>query len=1397
MNLPEDIVPDSPEIWKSWLDEQEARTLRVFNDDPDRLIADYRREKQISKGYQGREILELLQNANDAAADNGSRSKVCIELYKEGFIIANTGRPFSPGGINSLRITDLSPKLRKKKKLIGQKGLGFRSILNWSRQPYITSGHLKLMFSESHLKKLIESITANSIKAKELIAEENLSGSEIVLPNLPFPIYVDREHKYLNEKPEHHKVIIKRCEDLKKDFDTVIGMPFDSENIFKIAATELQELRPEILLFAENIESISIKSSGDEIKSWNVTGDEIRILNIREKELLQWSYRICREKNVIPQEYLSENIIGNYEIIIALPQGNTPDTPTKLFSFFPTIVDFPFPVLCHATFELDSNRKYPLDSPLNTYIFNRTALLLAHMSEQREVADDLWIKAKTIARIRDYDYTLNRVKFGQILLNQAKQKNIIPTVEGDYKSPISVKRIESANLSWLPSVQFNDVCKTSDNTQIERLLNELDIKFIGIDDLRQRLNISEYISLDERAEVIFGLITYRLTPQDPAPSIFIDNEGNTIPAMERIYFYPDQEERHYEKPNWLRLHFVNEQLRIKLSELFQARDRRDLRQKLEPFAIQEYSLGNIASAIAVDAKRQIDLDAERASQYQKEMLIALFLLFPENEAPPKLPETTGVPLPNRFGQIVDSRSLYFSDDYIENGDILSLLYYKHPELLIASPCELGFDGNNNRTITFLKWLGVASWPRIVVVVEKVEREFLSYVLDNVTYPMQNERYIRINKSEFYRPTLREIKSIDCLQDILTAEPAAVLTWLALDSRADEWSKPTNNNNGELWDEPPNARVIRQFTTFIPSYCRWEISNTAWLPTTLGNKLEPQKCMLGERSFERIIPPPADINHPLFTKYKINSRLKRNAFENSGVMPDITHLGSEEIFNILLELPSLDPTGKYARAFYVNLLGRIDTDIMRWPAVPESFRENGKMWGIGTNGECYYQIKDLVHVDSEDFPQILSKYLNLVDLPKRVGSQKVKRLFGIEPFDRKKVKQKIIRCVELPESRDIQVQFQRVKPYLYYLRNVRTKQTSDIKSLDELEIVLCSTIEIEIEYNGIHISSPIENSLQWFVDANQAYLLYNEIEKPSLESDLLADAISSIIATLFNLTQGTDFASLIRCKEHMRERLLRRILGESNIPGFEEIKSEFDQTIRSFRIEIPIHGDQNNYPSPAADDQPNAKKDDTSVANTEEPIIDSGDGTVSATKKVHLPSPPPVRRSTLKRTFTGKHPGGLTDGLKRIIDGEICEKRAMQFESLEKRFVLKVSSVTGYYGPRCDLLSFESEEKQKQFIASDASGKKDISFVDRFIEVKGRSNENSPISLKGNELDAAVTYGEKYFLYRLYLEGSDKYVMMVLQNPLNHPEAVEIVKDIYVSRATLDRYDLIIVYEDAN
>lgn len=126
--------------WTAWFADHEKRTTQVYLIDPDRLLASFHQENETAGDYAGRELLELLQNASDAAALIGKEADVRIDYDNDGIVIANTGAPFHTGGVRSLLMAHLSSKPDEQAaRMIGQKGLGFRALLNWAPNVVLAS----------------------------------------------------------------------------------------------------------------------------------------------------------------------------------------------------------------------------------------------------------------------------------------------------------------------------------------------------------------------------------------------------------------------------------------------------------------------------------------------------------------------------------------------------------------------------------------------------------------------------------------------------------------------------------------------------------------------------------------------------------------------------------------------------------------------------------------------------------------------------------------------------------------------------------------------------------------------------------------------------------------------------------------------------------------------------------------------------------------------------------------------------------------------------------------------------------------------------------------------------------------------------------------------------------
>ena len=160
-----------------------------YCDSAEEIVGGYNRELSLSKDYEGRQMFELLQNADDEAY--GSNGKVLITFDGTTLSVSNTGNPFSFQGVKSLLYPNASPKKIHAEK-IGSKGLGFRSILTWASSVTIASQEFAIQFSKEYAANFLSSIiTTNPSLTTEI---KNLSPDENPIATLTCP-------KILKENP--------------------------------------------------------------------------------------------------------------------------------------------------------------------------------------------------------------------------------------------------------------------------------------------------------------------------------------------------------------------------------------------------------------------------------------------------------------------------------------------------------------------------------------------------------------------------------------------------------------------------------------------------------------------------------------------------------------------------------------------------------------------------------------------------------------------------------------------------------------------------------------------------------------------------------------------------------------------------------------------------------------------------------------------------------------------------------------------------------------------------------------------------------------------------------------------------------------------------------------------
>ena len=125
--------------------ERARRQVRTFLDELRNETTNYRTVAslgdQVAQEYRGRAVLELLQNAHDVLGGGDDPGQVSFVLTSSPglpeLLIANSGRPFRREDFSG--ICELAQSPEDPNKSVGNKGLGFRSVLELTTCPEVWS----------------------------------------------------------------------------------------------------------------------------------------------------------------------------------------------------------------------------------------------------------------------------------------------------------------------------------------------------------------------------------------------------------------------------------------------------------------------------------------------------------------------------------------------------------------------------------------------------------------------------------------------------------------------------------------------------------------------------------------------------------------------------------------------------------------------------------------------------------------------------------------------------------------------------------------------------------------------------------------------------------------------------------------------------------------------------------------------------------------------------------------------------------------------------------------------------------------------------------------------------------------------------------------------------------
>lgn len=371
-------------------------------------------EYELKRDYNGRQILELLQNVDDACEELKTKDEVVVKFtFKDNILeVGNTGTTFSDETIERLCLGRASEKSSKK---IGNKGTGFRSLLNDAEWIEIHSGKHSVRFSETFTKKLFDKYCDKPLIANQIHNWKKDYNFYFPVMNCPEAISFD-----------------------SKCFDTLIRVKVKTENENKETSIKKQLEQPfyKSLLFLPNITKIIIETES-ETKEYSkiIDGEDVLIEELIDSEKTDKAeeYYVYEDKTSIEGK--------EADIIIAVPKDTNYDfSNEKLYCYFP-IRSFSTPInaLIHAPFSTNNSRDdVPDDSEqINRKIFLKVIDFIKNVSEELALHDEKNLALKTIIPLMNSklwssdSFNLKNQYFE--LLSTAK---VLPTVNNEL---ISIK----------------------------------------------------------------------------------------------------------------------------------------------------------------------------------------------------------------------------------------------------------------------------------------------------------------------------------------------------------------------------------------------------------------------------------------------------------------------------------------------------------------------------------------------------------------------------------------------------------------------------------------------------------------------------------------------------------------------------------------------------------------------------------------------------------------------------------------------------------------------------------------------------------------------------------------------------------------------------------------------
>lgn len=960
------------------------------------LVSHFYRERSVVEGYRGRQLLELLQNGDDAGSE-GSDTRLLIDLVGDRLVVANTGTPFSKRGLESLVISDCSPKRLDRNRFIGCKGLGFRSVLTWTDRPLISSGLLRVAFDLDRAGSTVHGLAAHDHALAQTIKEVVNAEGHPPIPIMRFPFVPDEQDPDLQLAESYHA----------RGYATVIVLPLraspDGTGPLQEAAAQMQALPTESMLFSRHLSEVIL--NGPVARRWaflrqQFNPEAMRLVIDEDGTGRMWT--VYSRQGILAAEtgVVEPTSKREYQTAVAVPEHPEPVDARTLCVFFPTQDTLPLPVVLHATLELGDDRNRVHDNSKNRRVLAALAVHFADIVGQESSEEDPLRALRLLQGLERADGELVRLGFVQAMVEAVRTKAVFPWLDGSLGLAGRSHRIP--NDAWrnvLGVEHFAEVLNVRADDKLVELLQLFDIGWFEPSEILRRLRLQTAgMSPLALGEMVGRLVAGERLGSFPVHSLILDASGQLSTEVSPCFFTPTSPLPPL--PGWAQdIRFLHGEFQKGLQDGSKTTNLRSLSALLErrQSKIEEYRLDTVTRALVQSVHEgSPDVRADRV----RELLPWLYSAS-DGSSPPS--SQVSVPVLDQAEALRRPEECYFGADY-PAGELLSRLYADIGGVaFLASPSRLGLDALPLSGVeAFLRALGVSDVPRAKPLPYLASQAFATHVLESVDYPATVRGHLCPTSADAIRHC-RDY-SIDRL--------VVPEHWLQLLERTDATTLVSYllgaGNHFVAADFDPRAQFAarlhaeqKQWTDpslRIPNAVLHYLRTTPWVPCDDGQKRTPSEVILsatGSRVLQGLyFRPILRADDPAIQavggRKAINGLLTR-----LGSIASLDAIDPEALYDLLLRLPGQDPDGTHAPGIYRTL---IESGVQSEDGPARNrFIQSGKVWSKHDGIEQYLPVQTVRYNANVTIPPVVERYLKLAEFPKRKSTRQVQQLFGVDPL----------------------------------------------------------------------------------------------------------------------------------------------------------------------------------------------------------------------------------------------------------------------------------------------------------------------------------------------------------------------------------------------------------------